>query len=273
MTLALKLNRRHKAALFVTLVAAGTGLVLGASMKIGLGIILLGVAFAWAFGSDSRSVHRLFLACGLLIVIGSLVYDCHAHREQARAYQDQVAEFEREIPEIAERDPLLPYDVECPDQHKGRADLPPLVADGWVPVKQPDGSYDYSPKDKFPDGDPPTGIRLTRDQLAEAIKTKDPACQTSENEKVVNHFLDRYPRWRTALVEDEASGDSQPRWYADAVAAGVNMTAVSDEEKPDPPEPPKLSQSVSNGWVLTVPGVLLFFIGVGLLFGIKPTRK
>jgi hypothetical protein len=273
MAIAQRLNRRHKAALFVMLVAAGASLVSGGTMKVGLGIILLGIAFTWAFGSGSRAVHRLVLACGLFIVFGSLGYAWEAHREKTTLYRDEIAQFEREIPDLAKMYHLLPYDVECPDQHMGPVDLSSGIPANWVPVKQPDGSYRYYPEDNFPDGDPPTGLRLTRDQLSHAIKTKDPACQTSANEKVVNHFLDRYPRWRTALVEDGASGDSQPKWYADAVVAGVNINAVPEEEKPDPPGPPKLWQSVGNGWVFIVLGLLLFFIGVGLLFGVKPNRN
>jgi hypothetical protein len=273
MAIAQRLNRRHKAALFVMLLAAGASLVSGGTMKVGLGIILLGMAFTWAFGSGSRAMHRLFVGCGLSIVFGSLGYAWEAHREKTTLYRDEFAQFERGIPDLAKMYHLLPYDVECPDQNLGPAGLPAEVPDGWVPVKQPDGSYTYYPENEFPDGAPPTGLRLTRDQLSHAIKTKDPACQSSANEKVVNHFLDRYPRWRTALVEDGASGDSQPQWYADAVAAGVNINAVPEAEKPDPPEPPNLWQSVGNGWVPIVLGVFLFFIGVGLLFGIKPTRN
>lgn len=49
------LNRRHKAILFLTLVASGCGLLLGAELKETLGFILLGGACAWAIGSDAFS--------------------------------------------------------------------------------------------------------------------------------------------------------------------------------------------------------------------------
>jgi hypothetical protein len=269
MAIALRLNRRHKAALFVTLVLAGASLVSGDAMKIGLGIILLGVAFTWAFGSDSRVVHRLFLACGLLIVIGSLMYDWwHDNFEDVRLYRDEVTAFELRFPELAESHPLLPYDVKCKDLR-----VTPLCPPGWVEVKQPDGSYRMYEENNVPDGSPPAGLRLTRDQLAQAIRNKEPVYHTSDNEKLVTQFLDMYPQWRTALVEDGASGDSQPKWYADAVAAGVNITAVPKEEKPAPPEPFRLWQSVGNERVIIMPGVILFFTGVGLLFGVKPNRN
>jgi uncharacterized membrane protein YwaF len=48
-------NRRHKAILFVTLVASGCALLLGAELKEALGSTMLGVAFAWAIGSDTAA--------------------------------------------------------------------------------------------------------------------------------------------------------------------------------------------------------------------------
>ena len=48
-------NRRHKAILFVTLVASGCALLLGAELKEALGSMMLGVAFAWAIGSDTAA--------------------------------------------------------------------------------------------------------------------------------------------------------------------------------------------------------------------------
>jgi hypothetical protein len=295
-TLALRLNRRHKAALFVTLVAAGTGLVSGDTIKTTLGVVLLGMAFAWAFGSDSRVVHRLFLACGLLIVIGTLMYVWHFHREKARLYRDQVTEFERRIPDFAKSysllpDPLPPVSsgpvsgtITVPvsqlkhsrDDKNSRSSVPI----GQVEEKQPDGSSRYYFIDPTHNYSPPAGLRLTRAQLVRVIRTKEPLNPTSDNgllvtdEELVIQFLLMYPHWRPALVEDGAPGDSQSKWYADAVAAGVDMTAVPDLEKPgEPPEPFKLWQSVGNEWVLMVPGVFLFFVGVGLLFGVKPARN
>ena len=48
-------NRRHKAILFITLVTTGCALLLGAELKETLGFMLLGVALAWAIGSDAAS--------------------------------------------------------------------------------------------------------------------------------------------------------------------------------------------------------------------------
>jgi hypothetical protein len=45
--IAMTLNRRHKAVLFVTLVVSGCSLLLGAQLRGALGFMTLGVAIAW----------------------------------------------------------------------------------------------------------------------------------------------------------------------------------------------------------------------------------
>ena len=49
------LNRRHKVLLFMTLVFTGCSLLLGDELRESLGFLLLGIAFAWAVGSDFSS--------------------------------------------------------------------------------------------------------------------------------------------------------------------------------------------------------------------------
>ena len=49
------LNRRHKAILFTTLVFTGSGLLAGVDLRTALGSLMLGVALAWAVGSDLAS--------------------------------------------------------------------------------------------------------------------------------------------------------------------------------------------------------------------------
>ncbi|MGD0792020.1 MAG: hypothetical protein ABR920_09640 [Terriglobales bacterium] len=51
----MSLNKRHKAILFITLVMTGSALLAGAKLSEGVGILILGVAFAWLFGSETAS--------------------------------------------------------------------------------------------------------------------------------------------------------------------------------------------------------------------------
>jgi hypothetical protein len=72
MILPLNLNRRHKVTLFLTVLLAGIAALNRAKMVEVVGIFLLGFALAWAFGSDSRVVHWLFLSMGVLLACGTL---------------------------------------------------------------------------------------------------------------------------------------------------------------------------------------------------------
>jgi hypothetical protein len=105
MTFPVELNRRHKAVLFLTLVAAGVNLVLGAVAKQTAGVTLLGVAFAWAFGSNSRIVHWLFVVSGSALLVGPAGFDWYTDRHTTKFYESQVAAFERRIPELADQHP------------------------------------------------------------------------------------------------------------------------------------------------------------------------
>jgi hypothetical protein len=64
------LNRRHKAALFATLVCVALLLVLShTGIRLIVGIALLGMALSWALGSNSRPVHWLFVVVGLVLLV------------------------------------------------------------------------------------------------------------------------------------------------------------------------------------------------------------
>jgi len=103
MLLSDSLNQRHKVALFLTLLAAGALLVWGASAKQTAGALLLGLAFAWALGSNSRFVHVSFVAVGLILGIGPALRDWYDHHSEMKKYHESVAEFERRIPDLAKR--------------------------------------------------------------------------------------------------------------------------------------------------------------------------
>jgi hypothetical protein len=105
MTFPVELNRRHKAALFLTLVAVGVSLVLAAGAKQTAGVALLGAAFAWAFGSNSRIVHWLFVASGSALLVAPIGFDWYTNRHTAEFYERQVAAFEGRIPELAKQYP------------------------------------------------------------------------------------------------------------------------------------------------------------------------
>lgn len=65
----IQLNRRHKAALCSTLICVGLILLLSPGFRAPVGILLLGIAYTWALGSNIRAVHWLFLGAGVLLLL------------------------------------------------------------------------------------------------------------------------------------------------------------------------------------------------------------
>lgn len=103
-----KLNRRHKAVLFITMLGVGTGLMAGESIEIAIGLAFGGAALAWAVGSNSRIVHGAFVAAGVLLFCSGLIWNWKDYRSEVRYYKRQVAQFEKQIPALAYCYPLLP---------------------------------------------------------------------------------------------------------------------------------------------------------------------
>src|ERR1019366_4266745 len=106
MILPLNLNRRHKVTLFLTVLLAGIAALNSAKMMEVVGILLLGLALAWAFGSDSRVVHWLFLSLGALLACGTVGLAWLIHQSDTNLYAQKVAAFEQRIPELAKEYPL-----------------------------------------------------------------------------------------------------------------------------------------------------------------------
>jgi len=111
MILPLNLNRRHKVTLFLTVVLAGIAALNGGKMMQVVGILLLGLALAWAFGSDSRVVHWLFLCLGVFLVCWTVGFARLRYHNDANLYAQKVAAFEQRIPELAKEYPLHKADA------------------------------------------------------------------------------------------------------------------------------------------------------------------
>jgi len=65
-------NIRHKLALWAVLVCLGFTVLLGGSARTAFGVVLLGFAFSWAFGSNHRLVHWLFVVAGVILFLPAL---------------------------------------------------------------------------------------------------------------------------------------------------------------------------------------------------------
>ena len=94
MSLYASLNRRHKVAIFVVLICAGVVLMGDRSLGEGPGVILIGIAIAWAVGSDYRPVHLALLMIGIMMVLGGpIVPGWHDHQSAMAKYQSAMAKY------------------------------------------------------------------------------------------------------------------------------------------------------------------------------------
>jgi len=70
----MKLNRRHKAGFFITIVCVGLSLLDGENLSIALGFFFLGMAASWLIGSVSlRFCYVLLIVASVATVVGAFV--------------------------------------------------------------------------------------------------------------------------------------------------------------------------------------------------------
>ena len=265
MILPFQLNRRHRVALFLTLLGTGASLVLGAGVQQAAGIVLLGTALAWAFGSNSRFIHSLFAVLGFALSVGPLAYHWYSYRATSKKYQERVAEFERKIPELASSYPdhIVIVENSLENSH---------LRIGWRRVGAPIASADEL--DGFlknypvytPAGRQAVLVDLRRRATTNGIVTLRLRTDEEHTEDQAYLLLDVLIRPDFWL--------SRPQWYADARVASVDLAAVPDDQKPgNPPRPFKLWQAAKEGWIFAVLGFMLTSMALGLLFGVRPPRQ
>jgi hypothetical protein len=92
------LNRRHKVVIFVALIIAGVVLMNDSSLGEGLGVILIGVCFAWAVGSDYRPVYVILLLTGIILALGGPILPGRRdHQTAMTKFQSALTEYQAAI--------------------------------------------------------------------------------------------------------------------------------------------------------------------------------
>jgi hypothetical protein len=134
------LNRRHKAGLFLTLVAVGCGLFLEVSARQAVGIALLGIAFSWLIGSLTP---RALIAVFAIVICGVGLYVAAAPVwSDWNSAQKSAAEYEVSISD-------LQYAVKTASPNKDVSDLPKgaiLIPTRVVTI--PDTTVKWMPRSK-----------------------------------------------------------------------------------------------------------------------------
>jgi len=275
MTFPIRLNRRHKAALFLALVGVGVGLLLGASAKQSLGIALLGMAFAWAFGCDNRPVQWLFVAAGTVLAFAPLTLQWHERREAVKQYQTNAAAFQRDIPKLSKRHPI----TGAPAEEQGPWERCAAKLPKRHPITRAPATLSPDFFDKQKNTGKFTNIRPIKLQLDYVVR--HPEFQSlslpDKNAFLIQHvqeFASGRSQDRSELLNTIHHGPPEPAGYfKKAIAGGLNWGAVSNDTLPgDPPEPFKLSGAVTKttfDLLIEFSGVLAVCVGLGLVFGVR----
>lgn len=194
------LNRRHKAGLFLTLVAAGLCLFFEASAKQTAGIAVLGVAAAWFIGSVSVRTLAAILSTAAIIAGISLAAvpiwrDRDETQSSRREYDSAIYDVIAAIAKAPVWDNVRP--------------ISELKKDAGTPQKQqaehgPWEKYGSNPDDRLNLHMPPLPVGakhvISPQEFAEKIKAKYPEYRDIPNDKLVELILAKYPVYKTWIV-------------------------------------------------------------------------
>lgn len=157
----MRLNRRHTAGLFLVLVAAGVSLFLEASAKQTAGVVVLGIAAAWAFGSLSLRMLGL-LSCVLVCAVGLGILgvpvwqDWNLYRTSVQDYDSAISELRQSIAKADVWEDVAPYGKSGGASKKPRRQGEYTDADIDQPQPKPDifdqVAGEGQKQNKFPPG-------------------------------------------------------------------------------------------------------------------------
>jgi hypothetical protein len=194
------LNRRHKAGLFLTLVAAGLCLFFESSAKQTAGIVVLGVAATWLIGSVSvRALAAILFVAAFLAGLGLATVPILQDRDST---QTSRREYDSAIYDVIEAI------VKAPVWENVRP-ISDIEKDAGAPQKQ---QVEHGPWERYGstldnrlhlDTPPlPVGAKLviSPQEFAEKIKAKYPEYGDIPNDKLVELVLAKYPVYKTWIV-------------------------------------------------------------------------
>ena len=188
------LNRRHKAGLFLVLVATGLSLFFEASAKQTAGIVLLGVAATWLFGSVSLRTLG-FTACSLACAVGLLIAVVPLYQRWTSTIasgEEHDFAFSQIRQAVASAPVILPPP-------------PGFMIEGFPPgaiVKPLTTSPDTLPADFFEKTGSPE--KMTRSEFAACIKQRYPEYRDMEDAELVRRVLGKYPEYMGQLQKESA---------------------------------------------------------------------
>lgn len=157
-----RMNRRHRAGLFLTVIGAGLSLVLGATAKETIGTVLLSLAATWLVGSLNSQSAGLILSAvttlaGFLIATTPILNDWKYSQHHSQDYNHAISDLQRAVDsalfqyeEVEKKQPILDPDF-IPDPTGNLQDNNGQII-GIVTVNLPASTLAFEkPGARFPD--------------------------------------------------------------------------------------------------------------------------
>jgi hypothetical protein len=236
------INRRHKVGLFFVLVVAGLSLFWEASARQTEGIVLIGIAAAWAFGSVSLRALRIAVCCvicalGVYVAVQPIWSDRQSAQLAAQDYDLAVLQIRQAIARAVPitRDISAPvvdkYGDDKLAQKYAAQGVPPGLTE--EPIKQPANKYGLEP----------------------TTPASAPAVEQSAPDTLPGDFFDKH---RSAKAEAKHSERARAR------SGAVSMPQTQGETFTDVQPIPGLERDVS------IPDVALRWVQTPLPDGLFP---
>jgi len=239
-------------------------------LRAGVGFALLGVALAWAIGSDNRVAHWLFVVIGVAGVLSAAVPPAlvwNTIRVEEKSYRRQVAAIESSLPELARNYPL---------RFKQAAE-PHLT--GIYRVASTGKYWRYTPEDGWAEVQQPaaSASRGNTQQCLAQIDGGWIPITLSECERLATWATDEPigPLGLAAQTKRYEHGRwiAMPSWYWDALAAGVDVGDVPDYLKPGEAPGSFWSRYEPFEILWALPGLFVLGIGLALLLTVKSNDR
>lgn len=252
------LNRRHKVGLLLVVAGAGVSLILDASVKQTLGLVLVGAACVWLLASLSlRTGSLLLCAAGLSVPVILIIAEWNSFRGIARAYDAAVAEVR---------------------QATAKAPLGKLVMQGQ------DATFSSLPTDFFTKNSSEQFAYLSRED-------RDFSKATPTDQKAYIEYLTKSAVKTVDLPEDaqrwERPGKTQGKWLyvvadGDTVRAMIFPATLTSEEivksiqanelRPRPTF--SLWNAIRSHAGTSLAGIVFVAVGlIGFILGTRPSTE
>jgi hypothetical protein len=264
-------SNRHKIGLFLTTIVVGLCLILGSTLREAAGVVIIGLALTWAFGSSSRMLRYCIGGLGVLGFIAPLVVALTDHHNAVQLYDQSLDSFRSKLPQFAKEHLDLSAGIvdlsssSAAPNAKPQIDMrtyqPAATAyGGRIAAQEWDASGKPIPTAATdnplacvgtPVPPPPPGFVAMRVLAVPSVGNISLACTMSD--KDIARALRAYPENNRA-----------PSWYIEALDAGVSPDYIGQLTPPlDKPEAFNIKHTISDGAVIEFPSAILAILFFG----------